>query len=514
MPRPRTAMRQIREVLRLAQAKNLTPTQIAVAAHLPRTTVRNYLSRAAAAGLCWPLPDDLDDRGLEERLFGRPAPPPAIPARPVPDWETVHAELRRPGVTQALLWSEYRERHPDGFGYTWFTETYHAYAGKLDLVMRQDHQAGEKLFLDFAGQTIPIVDPETGEIRRAQLFLAVLGASSYTYAEALPSQELAHWCAANVRAFEFFGGVPAILVPDNLKFAVDRAHRYEPDLNRSYSDLAAHYGSAIIPARSRKPRDKAKVEVGVQVAERWILAALRNRTFFSLAEANVAIAERLTWLNNRPFRKLEGTRASVFLSIDRPALKPLPDRPYEFATPKRAKVSIDYHIEIERHYYSVPYQLVGERADVRISAAVIEVFVRGRRVASHPRSAQVGRHTTIDAHMPANHRAHLAWSPGRIVAWGEQAGPSTGAFVSAILAGRTHPAQGFRSCLGVLRLGDRYGHERLEAACARALAAGAIGYRSVDSILKSGLDRAPLPGAAPVRPRLDHANVRGATYYR
>ena len=217
MPRPRTAMRQIREVLRLAQAKNLTPTQIAVAAHLPRTTVRNYLSRAAAAGLSWPLPDGLDDRGLEERLFGRPAPPPAILARPVPDWETVHAELRRPGVTQALLWSEYRERYPDGFGYTWFTESYHAYTGKLDLVMRQDHHAGEKLFLDFAGQTIPIVDPDTGEIRRAQLFLAVLGASSYTYAEALPSQELAHWCAANVRAFEFFGGVPAILVPDNLQ---------------------------------------------------------------------------------------------------------------------------------------------------------------------------------------------------------------------------------------------------------------------------------------------------------
>ena len=514
MPRPRSAMRQIREVLRLAQAKSLSPTEIAIAAHLPRTTVRNYLSRAAAAGLTWPLPDDLDDRGLEERLFGRPAPPPAILARPVPDWEVVHAELRRPGVTQALLWTEYRERHPDGFGYTWFTESYHAYVGKLDLVMRQDHHAGEKLFLDFAGHTIPIVDPQTGEIRRAQLFLAVMGASSYTYAEALPSQELTHWCAANVRAFEFFGGVPAILVPDNLKSAVDQAHRYEPDLNRSYSDLAAHYGSAIIPARSRKPRDKAKVEVGVQVAERWILAALRNRTFFSIAEANAAIAERLTWLNNRPFRKLEGSRRSVFESIDRPALKPLPSRPYEFATWKRAKVSIDYHLEIDRHYYSVPHQLVGERADVRIAAATIEIFVRGRRVASHPRSSQVGRHSTTDAHMPANHRAHREWSPGRIVAWGEQAGPSTGAFVSAILASRTHPAQGFRSCLGVLRLGDRYGSDRLEAACARALAAGAIGYRSVDSILKAGLDRTPLPSAAPARPRIDHANVRGPAYYR
>jgi transposase len=507
-------MRQIREVLRLAQAKNLSPTQIAIAAHLPRTTVRNYLSRAAAAGLSWPLPGDLDDRGLEERLFGRPAPPPAILARPVPDWEIVHAELRRPGVTQALLWTEYRERHSGGFGYTWFTESYHAYVGKLDLVMRQDHHAGEKLFLDFAGHTIPIVDPDTGEIRRAQIFLAVLGASSYTYAEALPSQELTHWCAANVRAFEFFGGVPAILVPDNLKSAVAEAHRYEPDLNRSYSDLAAHYGTAIIPARSRKPRDKAKVEVGVQVAERWILAALRNRTFFSIAEANAAIAERLTWLNNRPFRKLDGTRRSVFEAIDRPALRSLPSRPYEFATWKRAKVSIDYHLEVDHHYYSVPYQLVGQRADVRISAAVIEVFVDGRRVASHPRSSQHGRHTTTDAHMPASHRAHRAWTPDRLLTRGGEVGPSTGALLSAILASRIHPEQGFRPCLGVLRLGDRFGHERLEAACARALAAGAIGYRSVDSILKAGLDRTPLPAAAPARPRVDHANVRGATYYR
>ncbi len=514
MPRPRAAMRKIREVLRLAQDKNLSPTQIAIAASLPRTTVRHYLSRAAAAGLAWPLPGDLDDRALEEKLFGRKAPPPLNVARPVPDWPTVHAELRRPGVTQALLWSEYRERNPDGFGYTWFTETYHAWSGKLDLVMRQDHHAGEKLFLDFAGQTIPIVDPETGEIRPAQLFLAVLGASNYTYAEALPSQELAHWCAANVRAFEFFGGVPAILVPDNLRSAVGKAHRYEPEINRSYADLAAHYGAAVIPARSRKPRDKAKVEVGVQVAERWILAALRNWTFFSIAEANAAIAERLRWLNNRLFRKLEGCRASVFASLDRPALAPLPDRPYEFATWKRAKVNIDYHVEIDRHYYSVPYQLVRERAEVRISAATIEVFVRGRRVASHPRSSAVGRHSTIDAHMPPSHRAHLAWSPSRLIAWGEQAGPSTGAFVSAILASRTHPEQGYRSCLGILRLGRRYGSERLEAACARALAAGTLGYRSIDSILRAGLDRTPLTAPPPARPHRDHANVRGSTYYR
>ena len=348
---------------------------------------------------------------------------------------------------------------------------------------------------------------------QAQLFVAVLGASNYTYAEALPSQAEDHWAAANVNAFEFFGGAPAILVPDNLKAGVTRPHRYEPILNASYAELAAHYGCAIIPARPYKPRDKAKVEQGVLVAERWIAAALRNRTFFSLAEANRAIRERVAWLNNRPFRKLEGSRASLFAELDRPALRPLPPVPYEYATWKRAAVSIDYHVEYERHYYSVPYALVGERADVRASARTIEVFVRGRRVASHLRSSAVGRHTTESTHMPESHRRHLEWTPGRLVAWGEQTGPATGALVAAILRSRPHPEQGFRSCLGIFRLGRRHGEARLEAACARALAVGALSYRSVDSILRAGLDRAPLPEPAPVRTTRSHPNVRGPGYY-
>ena len=512
MPRPRAAMRKIREALRLCLAEGLSPRLAGIATGLPRSTVRRYVVRAAEVGLGWPLPPELDDRDLEERLYGRPAPPPSV-SRPVPDWAVVHHELRRKGVTLALLWTEYRERCPDGFGYTWFTEQYRAFAGRLDVVLRQDHRAGEKLFLDFAGQTIPITDPATGELTAAQLFVAVLGASNYTYAEALPSQAEVHWTAAHARAFEFFGAAPAILVPDNLKAGVIRPHRYEPILNASYAELAAHYGCAILPARPNKPRDKAKVESGVLVAERWIAAALRNRTFFSIAEANLSIAERVAWLNNRPFRKLEGSRAVLFAQLDRPAMRPLPAIPYEYATWKQAKVNIDYHVELDRHYYSVPYTLVGETADVRASARTVEIFVRGRRVASHLRSSAVGRHTTQDGHMPESHRRHLEWTPSRLVAWGEQTGPATGALAAAIMASRPHPEQGFRSCLGIFRLGRRHGPERMEAACARALAVGAISYRSVDSILKAGLDRAPLPEPAPVRATRDHPNVRGPGYY-
>jgi transposase len=505
-------MRKIREALRLCLAEGLSPRQAGIATGLPRTTVRRYVERAAEVGLGWPLPPDLDDRALEERLYGRAAPPPSE-QRPMPDWPLVHRELRRKSVTLALTWAEYRAGCPDGFGYTWFTQHYRAWAGRLDVVLRQDHRAGEKLFLDFAGQTIPIVDALTGEVWQAQLFVAVLGASNYTYAEATVSQAELCWTAAHVNAFEFMVGAPAILVPDNLKAGVTRPHRYEPDLNAAYAELAAHYGCAIIPARPYKPRDKAKVETGVLIAERWILAALRNRTFFSLAEANRAIRERVAWLNNRPFKKLEGSRASLFAELDRPALRPLPPVPYEYATWKRATVSIDYHVEYERHYYSVPYALVGERADVRASARTIEVFVRGRRVASHLRSSVVGRHTTESAHMPESHRRHLEWTPGRLVAWGEQTGPATGALVAAILRSRPHPEQGFRSCLGIFRLGRRHGPVRIEAACARALAVGALSYRSIDSILRAGLDRAPLPEPAPVRATRDHPNVRGPGYY-
>jgi transposase len=505
-------MRKIREVLRLSLGDGLSRRRVGAATGLPYTTVADYLVRARAAGLAWPLPDGLDDAALEARLFSS-AGPPAARTRPLPDWATVHRELRRTGVTLQLLWIEYRERHPDGYGYTQFVEHYRRWARHLDVVMRHEHRAGEKLFVDYPGATLPIVDPDTGEIHPAQLFVAALGASSYTYAEATASQALPDWIAAHVRCFEFLGAVPAVVVPDNLRSGVTEADRYEPEINRTYAELAAHYGTAIIPARPRKPRDKAKVEAAVLVATRWIIAALRNRTFFSLGEANAAIAERLAWLNGRPFKRLPGSRASLFAELDAPALRPLPARRFEYAVWTRAKVSIDYHVEIDRHFYSVPYRLVGEQAEVRTSATTVELYVKGRRVASHLRSHSRGRHTTEPAHMPEAHRRHLEWSPGRIVRWAEQTGPATGGLVGAILASRPHPEQGYRSCLGILRLGRRYGPERLEAACARALVIGARSYRSVDSILKRGLDRSPLPEPPAAAGIGHHENVRGGSYY-
>ncbi|MGH8996118.1 MAG: IS21 family transposase [Acidimicrobiales bacterium] len=507
-------MRKIRDVLRLKFGEDLSARQIASSLGIGRATVADYLRRAVAAGLGWPLPDDMDDAALEAALF------PSVPApgsiRPLPDWEKVHLELRRPHVTLMLLWLEYKETFPDGYAYSQFCELYGRWRLHLDVVMRQMHKAGEKLFVDFPGRQIPIYDARTGEVVfGAELFVAVLGASSYLFAEAIRSQELIHWITAHCHAFEFYEGCPAILVPDNLRSAVTRPHRYEPDVNTTYQEMARHYDVTIIPARSYKPRDKAKVEAGVLLAERWIMARLRNERFTSLAEANVAIARLVEWINARPFKKIDGSRKSIFESIDRPALRPLPALRYDFATWRRAKVNIDYHIEIraDRHYYSVPYRLVGERVEVRVSASTIEIFSRHHRVASHVRSFSYG-FTTDLAHMPESHRRHAQWTPSRIVSWAKRTGPQAARLTEEIMAARPHPEQGFRSCLGIMRLGNRYGAERLEAACGRALAVRSYSYRSVESILKTGLDKKPLAGETPPRTHPHHDNVRGPDYYQ
>ncbi|TAM56149.1 MAG: IS21 family transposase [Chloroflexota bacterium] len=513
MPRPRTAMRKIRDVLRLTFAERLSRRQVSAAVGVPFTTVCEYVQRAGQAGLSWPLPEGLDDEALEARLFVKAAPP--VQLRPQPDWQYVHQELRRPGLTLMLLWLEYKERFPDGYQYSQFCRHYREWQRHLDVVMRQEHRAGEKLFVDFAGQRIPVYDRESGMLRfEAELFVAVLGASNYMYAEAFASQELPHWIAGHVHTFEFLAGCPQIVVCDNLRAGVRRAHRYEPGLNATYQEMAAHYGVAIIPARPRKPRDKAKVEAGVLIAERWIMARLRHRTFFELGELNVAVRDLLARVNRRPFKKLSGSRQSLFEEVDRPALKALPQDRYEFGLWKQAKVSIDYHVEVDRHYYSVPYQLVGQVCDVRLSATTVEIFRRGRRIASHVRNSQRGRHSTDPVHMPDAHRRHQEWTPGRILRWAEKTGPATAQMTQGILASRPHPEQGFRSCLGILRLGERFGDERVEAACQRALAVRAFSYRSVESILKSGLDRQPLPAQRPARVHRRHDNLRGAGYYR
>lgn len=513
MPRPRIDMRKIREVLRLALGEELSRRQVAAASGVPLTTVSDYLRRAAAADLKWPLPGDLDDAGLEALLY--PPAPPSVVSRPVPDWDRVHKELRRKGVTLQLLWVEYREACPDGYGYSQFANLYRQWRGTIDVTMRQSHVAGEKLFVDFPGDTVPVWDRRTGEVAmRAELFVAVLGASNYLYAEAFPSQELLYWVTAHVHCFEAMAGCPAIVVCDNLRSGVTRPHRYEPDVNATFAEMAAHYGVAVIPARAYKPRDKAKAESGVLLAERWIIARLRDRRFCSLGEANTAIAACVAEINARPFQKLDGSRQSLFEQLDRPALRPLPATRYEFATWHKARVNIDYHIAADKHYYSVPYQLARQQVDVRLSAATVEVFHHSRRVASHVRSYVRHRHTTDPAHMPESHRQHAAWTPQRITDWAARTGPATANLVEKIIASRPHPEQGYRAALGIIRLAGRYGAERAEAACARALQLRSYSYRSVESILRTGLDRQPLPGGTPaLPPHPAHVNVRGPDYY-
>ena len=502
-------MRKIREVLRLRAAGH-GQRAIAQSVSIGRCTVGDCLTRARLSGISWPT--DLDDAALERTLY---PPRPAMPSecRSVPDWVEMHLEMRRKDVTLFLLWEEYKAVHPEGFQYSWFCQHYREYTGKVDLVMRQQHRAGETTFVDYAGQTVPVVDRETGEMQAAQVFVAVLGASSYTYAEATWSQSLPDWIGSHQRAFTFFGGVTETVVPDNLKAGVTHPHRYEPDVNRTYAEMATHYGVAVIPTRVAKPKDKAKVEVAVLVVERWILARLRHQTFFSLGALNEAIAELLPLLNKRAFKKMPGSRLSLYQELDRPALSPLPATPFVFATWKKARVSIDYHIEIERRYYSVPYQLVKSEVEARIAARTVEVFHRGRRVASHRRAAKAGHYTTVNEHMPRPHREYAEWTPQRLVGWAKKTGPATAELVGHILASRRHPQQGFRSCLGILRLGKTYREARLEAACQRALCIRAFSYKSIESILKHKLEQQPLPETKPDNPSIAHGNLRGADYY-
>ncbi len=504
-------MRKIHEVLRLKWESKLSNRSIAHSCGVSPTTVSEYVRRAQAAGLSWPLPEALDEDQLYRLLFPKPAPP-SERVIPEPDWQLIHTELRRKSVTRRLLWLEYRETHSDGYGYSRFCEIYRLWAKKLDPPMRLTHKAGEKLFVDYAGQTVRIVDPETGEIREAHIFVATLAASSYTYAEGQWAEDLPNWIGGHVRALDFFGGVPEIIIPDNPKVGVKHPSRYEPDINPTYLDMAEHYGTVILPARVRRPKDKAKVEVGVQVVERWILARLRNRSFFGLAELNHAIRELLEEINDRTMEHLGKSRREFFEELDRPALKSLPAEPYQFAIWKKAKVNIDYHIEFDKHYYSVPHRLIGEKVFIRAAERTVEVFHKHRRVASHPRSRIRGRHTTQAEHMPANHRHYAEWSPDRFLRWAEDIGPQTRALIETALRSRRHPQQAYRTCLGILGLAKRFTKERLEAASGRALASGIYSYRGIKNILDTGLDQVPLeePISTPLDP---HANIRGSSYY-
>lgn len=504
-------MRNIIEILRLHHGGDRSHREIALVVNVSRTTVGEILRRAKLGGITYPLPFGLDEAMLEARLF--PPTPPSRHARPLPDWPVVHRELGRKGVTLDLLWQEYKEIHPDGYLYSAFCDHYRQWVGKLSVTMRQTHAPGDKLFVDYAGNTVPIVDGNTGEIRQASIFVAALGASNYTYCEATWSQSLSDWIGSHVRTLEHLGGSPAALVPDNLKSGVTKACFYDPDLNHTYRDLATHYSAVVLPARPYRPKDKPKVEGAVLLAQRWILARLRNQRFFSLDELNRSIRELLTRLNTRPFKKLPGCRQSAFDEIDRPALQALPATRYEFAEWKTARVGIDYHVDGDGHYYSVPYRFAREKVDVRMTASIVEVFHRGTRIASHARSWARGHHTTVDGHMTPGHLEVKGWSAKRLVDWATRIGPHTRAVVESILHQRRHPQQGYRACLGILRMGKTFGDDRLEAACDRAITVGALSYRSLKSILAHGLDRKQVTAPAQACLPLEHANVRGPNYY-
>ena len=509
MPGARLPMRNIRDVLRLTAA-GMSSRKIAASLSIGATTVIDCLHRARRAGLRWPLPEDLSDEALEERLY--PPPTSNKEQRPLPNWAEIQRELKRPGVTRELLWQEYREQHPDGYGYSRFCDLHRQWEKRLSPTMRQTHIAGEKLFVDYAGTKLQVITPTTGEILTAELFVAVLGASSLTYAEATWTQTLSDWIGSHTRAFNYFGGVTVIIVSDNLKSGITKACFYEPNVNRTYQEMADHYDTAIVPARPKKPRDKAKVEVGVQVATRWVIAKLRKRTFFSLAELNAAIRDCIDEINNRVTRHLGASRRSLFEELERSKLKSLPPTEYMFAEWKQCRAGIDYHVEIDKHYYSVPYTLIRQELWASYTANTVEVFHRGKRVAAHRRSPPNRGHTTVPEHMPSSHRRYADWTLERIKREAAEIGSSAAALVDVILREKRHPEQGFRSCRGIVNLVGRFPRERVEAACERALAIGTRSFSSVKSILDTKLDRKQ-PEKAAEGPAIVHDNIRGPTFY-
>lgn len=506
-------MRKIKEALRL-HGLGLKQQQIAASCSISQSTVCEYLQAAQVAGLSWPEVAGLEERALTARLFPERAAAVRPGQYPPPDFAAIHQELQtHKHVTLQLLWEEYRQACPNGYRYSRFCELYHRWRSQQDVVLRQQHRAAEKMFIDWAGDTVPVYDRQTGELRPASIFVAVLGASSYTFAEPRWTQTLPDWIGAHIDAFEFFGGVPEIVVPDNPRTGVRKACRYEPDLNRTYQEMAAHYGVAVVPARPAKPRDKAKVEAAVLVVERWILAALRRRQFFGLGELDEAIAALRERLNGRPFRKREGSRRTLFETLDQPALRPLPAERFQYGEWRTARVNIDHHIEFDRHCYSVPYQLTGQAVEVRASAATVEIFHRGVRVASHARSHVPYQATTVAEHRPRSHQKHLEWTPSRLIQWAAGVGPATAGVCQRILDSKPHPEMGFRSCLGIFRLAKQYSTERVEAAARRALTLNACSYQSLKSMLERGLDRLPVEPAPPRRPAVEHDNLRGADYF-
>ena len=521
MPTERIAMRRVREMLRLTLDAGLSVSEAARRMDVARSTLREMVQRVERAGLPWPLPLDLSDADLESRLYGEAGTKQGHRRRPEPDWAQMQRELKRKHVTLQILWDEYIKANPDGYRYSRFCDLYRGWEARLPVTMRQTHLGGDKLFVDYAGDTVPvIIDQRLGKVRRAHLFVAVMGGSSLSFAHASWTETLPDWIDAHVQAFAYFGGAARLLVPDNPKVAVIKACFYDPQVNRTYAEMAAHYDTAVLPARPRRPRDKAKVEAAVRIVERWLLGKLRHRRFRSLADVNAAIAELLLALNDqRVMRHVGRTRRQLFEEIDAPLLKPLPAEPYALAEWRVRKVGLDYHIDFDGHFYSVPYRHARTGVEVRATLRTIEVFLKGERIAAHMRGSGDGKHTTLAEHMPSSHRRYADWTIERIVREARAIGPSTEMLCQMILEQRPHPEQGFRTCLGIVRLVKPVGADRLEAACLRALQIGTLNYGSVKSILDNRLDGQPVRRAGGDADRAiddlftSHPNIRGSGYY-
>jgi transposase len=510
MAQERLTLRKIREILRLKHTAGLSNRAIAGACKISNSTVGEYLRRAKAAGIGWPLPE-ISEEELYQKLF--PEHKPVLEkVRPLPDWEVVRKELRQKGVTLRLVWIEYLEEHPDGYQYSQYCEYYRRWKKvRAEPSKHREHVGGAEMQVDYAGVKIPIVNPESGDIREASVFVAVLPASNYTYAEAQASENQCNWNNGHVRAFEFFGGVVQIVVPDNLKTGVQKPNYYEPDLNPAYQELAEHYQFAVLPTRVRKPKDKAKAENGVQNVERWVMAPLRKRTFFSLAEANQAIQKQLEWFNHKEMQAVGRSRREEFEAIDRPNLRPLPEKPYEYAERKTARVHIDYHVEFDKHLYSVPHTLIHQEVEIRATERMVEIFAHGKSVAVHPRNFHRGRFSTLCEHMPANHQFVEKVNAEQLVAWATKIGPHTAALVSATLQSRPFPQQAYRSCLGMLSLAKKYHHAFLEQACQTTLETHTYSYTALKDELDWLVKQTSNPG---VETLPAHENIRGHQYYQ
>lgn len=516
MAKERLSMRKIREVLRLKYECKLGIREIGRSINVAHSTVSDYVRRAEKRGInSWPMDPALNNKELEELLFPEESSFKST-LKPLPNFAKIHKELKQKGMTLFLLWEEYKEVYTEGYSYSQFCDHYKQFKKSQEICLRQQYYGGDKMFVDYAGQTIPLQNPSTGEIAYAQLFVACLGASNYSYAEATWTQSLPDWIRCHIHAYEYFQGVPHATVPDNLRSGVSRACRYDPDINPTYQDMAEYYGTAIVPARKRKPRDKAKVEAAVLVVERWIIAALRNNVFFRIEQLNQAILQLLEKLNHRPFKKLPGTRHQLYQEVDKPALKQLPEQPYEYAEWKHPTAHIDYHVEIENHYYSVPYTYIRKKLDARITDKTIELFYHGKRIASHVRNDKKGGFSTIESHRPQQHREYLKWNPERFIKWASKIGPYCQDYIQSLLTSRRYPEQGYRACLGILRLSNSYPYEKMEEACQRALSLQVYSYKIIDSFLKKKRTEPvkSAQGSEELSHHHRHENVRGSHYYQ